>query len=393
MIWFCLAVLALAAASLPAVMFVRNLPLFQTINHPSMDVPAVGVSDASDVGVPNTSNRACSVLIPARDEANGIAASVSAALQSSDGGDRLNIEVVVLDDHSTDGTAEIVADLSATDPRVRLETSQPLPDGWNGKQFACRQLADLATHEVFVFLDADVRLHPSGLDRLLSYRESTQTALLSAFPRQITGTIAEQLIIPMMHYILLGFLPMDRMRQSPSPAYASGCGQLFMTDRESYRRAGTHETLASSRHDGVKLPRAYRQAGLMTDVVDGTDIASCRMYTNGGEVLRGVLKNATEGVANPRVIVPFSIILLSAALLPWITLVGAAATGSFVAAGLAGIAILVSYIPRVTAAIKLRQSKLGAILHPVATTIFVALQWVALFNAATGRSIAWRGRN
>ncbi len=373
-------ILALSIAGIvfalpPAVMFLANLPLFvlddddPTIKHEHEHVPV-------------------SVLIPARDEADAIASCIESALAS----DRVDVEVVVLDDHSTDATATIVQQLAASDPRVRYIPGAELPAGWNGKQHACKQLAEVATHDRLVFLDADVRLRPAALARLIEHQERTGVALLSAFPHQQTGTILEKWIIPMMHFILLGFLPLRRMRASTHPAYAAGCGQLFMTGKREYQQAGTHESIRGSRHDGLKLPRVYRQAGLSTDVVDGTALAECRMYRGARQVIHGVLKNAIEGIAGPRLIVPFSIILLGGSVLPVVTLVLATMGGQLAAVILSIVGVALGHLPRAIAAIRFRQSLAGVICHSPATLCFVGLQWIALFQALLGRQVAWRGR-
>ena len=130
----------------------------------------------------------------------------------------------------------------------------------------------------------------------------------------------------------------------------------------------------------------------MTDLIDGTDLAECRMYTSAGEVVRGVLKNATEGVANPRVIVLFTVLLLGSTLLPVFTLAWATWQQRPIAAAVSLLAIVVSHLPRVLAASVFRQSWLGAASHLLATPLFVLLQWVALVNQVCGRQIAWRGR-
>ncbi len=231
-----------------------------------------------------------------------------------------------------------------------------------------------------------------GLRRLVDYQQSSQVALLSAFPHQETGTVLEKWLVPMMHVILLGYLPLRRMRENDDAAFAAGCGQLFMTTREAYHAAGTHEAIKQSRHDGLKLPRAYRMAGLKTDVVDGTDLASCRMYDSARQVIQGLLKNAHEGIANARLIVPFSVLLLGAAVLPLITLIASIRSGSLLCGLLSLIGVVLGHLPRAVGAVKFRQSFLGVLFHSVATSIFVALQWVALWMQATGRSVAWRGR-
>jgi hypothetical protein len=254
------------------------------------------------------------------------------------------------------------------------------------------QLAEAAKFPRLVFIDADVRLRPLALRRLAARQEESDVALLSAFPHQQTGTLLEKMIIPLMHFILLGFLPLSRMRASPHTAYAAGCGQLFMTCRPQYEVAGTHAAIASSRHDGLKLPRAYREAGLMTDLIDGTDLAECRMYHSAAEVIRGVLKNAIEGIASPKLILPFSVVLLGGSVLPVVTLVCGILQGSALIIALSAVGVTLGHLPRAVAAIRLRQSWVGVALHSIAVLIFVLLQWVALANHLLGRQVAWRGR-
>lgn len=369
-----LALAGLASAVIPALMFLGNRKLFQ----PPPEVPLTG-----------RRREQVSVLIPARDEAAGIGDCVRAALRSQD----VQLEVVVLDDHSSDATAEIVRSIANDDPRVRLLTGQLLPADWNGKQFACYQLAQAAKYNRLVFIDADVQLSSDALRRLIAYQNTHDVALLSAFPHQLTVTWLEKWLIPLMHFILLGFLPIARMRQSRQRAYAAGCGQLFVTRRADYQQAGTHAAIRASRHDGLKLPAAYRDAGLSTDVVDGTPLAACRMYRSAGEVLRGLLKNASEGIASPQLIVPFTSILLGGALLPWCALAAAVTLGDPPAGAVAVVALVVAHLPRALAARQFQQSWQGVLFHTPAVVLFIALQWIAFLNRLTGRSVAWRGRH
>ncbi len=369
---------ALVCASIPAAMFIANAKLF---NEPPQLPPHCPAELAA---VPEVS-----VLIPARDEAAGIEATIRAALNC----EAVALEVIVLDDHSSDDTAGIVAQIAANDNRVRLEHGLPLLEGWNGKQFACYQLAELAKFKQMVFLDADVQLTPDSIARLIRHRARMQTDLLSAFPCQVTETWLEKWLIPLMHFILLGFLPIKRMRRSNDPAYSAGCGQLFVTDHLSYRRAGTHAAIRNSRHDGLTLPRAFRKAGLRTDIVDGTSIASCRMYHSAKEVVHGLMKNAIEGIANPRLIVPFTILLIGGTLLPVIALGVAVAQRNTAATGLSIAAMAISHLPRIQAAIRFCQPWQTALFHIPAVTLFVTIQWQALLNHCLGKQVTWRGRS
>lgn len=381
-----LAIGSLVIACLPAIMFAKNLSAFLFPVQTRKQKPEI--DDPQGIGGHRSSQRGVSVLIPARDEQDGIAASVNAALQNQG----VSLEVLVLDDHSTDRTAQIVQQIAETDSRVRYLSGDELPEGWNGKQFGCKQLAEAAAYSLLVFIDADVRLKPEALQRLADCYAATGVGLLSVFPHQETGTILEKWIIPLMHFVLLGFCPLERMRNDSSPALAAGCGQLFMTEQQAYQTAGTHAAIRGSRHDGVKLPRAYRAAGLMSDVYDGCELADCRMYHSAMEVVRGVLKNATEGLAAPKLIFPFTILLLGGSVLPIILLTLGWVQGNVAAAAVAGAAVLVGHVPRILAAIRLRQSWVGVIFHAPAMLLFILLQWVAFLNHLLGRQVAWRGR-
>ena len=366
-------ILASVLALIPAVLFHRNLRLYAPL--PPVSPPPEGEAPA------------VSVLIPARNEAASIRAAVEAALNSRD----VALEVIVLDDHSEDETAAIVRQLAAEDHRVRLESAPPLPSGWCGKQHACATLAKRASHPLLVFVDADVRLAPDGLARMTAFLRRSGAELINGVPRQETVTLGEKLLIPLIHFLLLGFLPMHRMRKSPHPAYGSGCGQLFMARRAAYVKAGGHAAIRTSLHDGIKLPRAFRSAGLMTDLFDATDVATCRMYRSWLEVWRGLAKNAGEGLAAPAMIGPATLLLFGGQVLPVICLLGARpATWAGLAWSLLGVAA--AYYPRWQAWRRFRQSGLGAWLHPAGVVLLLSIQWYAFICTRLGRPQQWKGR-
>jgi len=298
-------VLACVLALIPALLFHRNLRLY----NPPPPVPILPTD-----GMP-----AISVLIPARNEATSIRAAVEAALNSR----AVTLEVIVMDDDSVDATATIVRQLAAEDHRVRLEYAPPLPEGWCGKQPACATLARHASHSLLVFVYADVRLSPDGFARMAAFLRTSRADLISSVPHQETVTLGEKLLIPLIHFLLLGFLPLHRMRQSLHPIYGSGCGQLSMARRKAYMTSGGHAAIRTSLHDGITLPRAFRRAGFMTDLVEATDIAACRMYRSWPEVWSRLAKNAGEGLAAPATLVPATLLLLGGQVLPVICLLGA----------------------------------------------------------------------
>lgn len=301
------------------------------------------------------------------------------------------MEVLVLDDSSTDGTAEIVRSIAEADARVRLIPGPPLPAGWAGKQHACWCLAQAARHERLLFLDADVRLAPDGAARLVHFLDACRANLVSGIPRQITGTWLERLVIPLIHFLLLGYLPLRRMRHDRHPAFGAGCGQLFLTRRSAYDAAGGHAAIRASFHDGLQLPRAYRRARLRTDLCDATPLASCRMYHSAAQLWNGLAKNAGEGIGAAAAIGPWTILLAGGHILPFVLLAGAAWLPATPRA-LAEAAAALSLLPRLLAVRPYRQSLASALLHPVGVGVVLAIQWSALARRMAGRPVGWKGR-
>lgn len=358
-------------ALIPAVMFARNLGAYRRL-------PAVDGRD----------RKACSVLIPARNEEGNIAAAVRSVLES--GG--TNLEVIVLDDGSTDRTAEIVHEIARSDRRVRIESAPPLPEGWCGKQHACYVLSGLAVHPVLIFLDADVRLRSGAVARMAVFLEQSGVALASGVPEQVTRSFSERLLVPFIHFVLLGFLPIRRMRRDGRPALGAGCGQLFVARREAYEACGGHSAIRATLHDGPKLPRVFRAAGFRTDLFDATDVAVCRMFPNGADVWRGLTRNAHEGLGSSRLIVPATVLLFGGQVLPLIALIVAGLTASpwAFAFSLAGTGA--AFLPRLLAVVRFRQPLDSSLLHPMGICALLGIQWVAFLRSLRRRPAVWKGR-
>jgi hypothetical protein len=337
-----------------------------------------------------------SVLIPARNEEASIGAAIEAVLASRG----VDLELIVLDDGSTDATAEIVQSYAEKDERVRLETSPPLPEGWNGKQHACWVLASLAMFDVFCYLDADVRVGPEAIYRMISELnwlkgkngETSELSLVSGFPAQETGTFLEQLLLPLIHFVLLCYLPLPGERWSRSSGFAAGCGQFMMVRREAYFVTGGHSAIRLTMHDGLLLPKLFRRYRFRTAVFDLSKDAVCRMYQGAGEVWSGLAKNATEGMATLLRLPVFTVFLLVGEVLPLPMAILALynvyiAQFRFLLAALA-----LGYAIRFFSAWRYRQSWLGAALHPLGVLVLLVLQWYALLRKVFRIQATWKDR-
>jgi len=366
----------LVLAAIPALLTIANLRIFQ-----------------SPPPLPPGPPPRVSVLVPARNEAAAIGRLMDDVLAS----EGVELELVVLDDASDDATALIVSRRAAEDSRVRLVPGRPLPDGWCGKQHACWQLAADARHDTWVFLDVDVSPAPDAVARAVAFLDQRGVALVSGFPRQVTYTVLGWLLLPLIQFLLVGFLPIARARQVNAPSLAAGCGQLFVTRRGDYERAGGHATIRASLHDGVKLPRAYRRAGLGTDIFDATGIASCRMYATSRDVWRGLSKNATEGIGTAATIVPFTILLGGGQVMPVVVAAAGLSRGfagwSRWSVAIAVFGLILAFVPRLLDAVRFRQGFASAACHPLGVTVFLVIQWLALASKWLGLRTSWRGRS
>ena len=205
-------------------------------------------------------------------------------------------------------------------------------------------------------------------------------------------SFAERLLIPMINTLILGYLPVPLMRRSRKEALAAGCGQLMMVRRDAYVAAGGHAAIRNTLHDGLKLPRLLRRAGFRTDLVDGTDLAACRMYSSARDLVRGLLKNATEGMAKPLALPIWTVLLFGGHVLPWILLPFALGRDGQAVLQLVVLACALPLAARLLQAIRCREPLSAVPLHPLGVLALLVIQWSALVRQRLGIETDWRGR-
>lgn len=311
-----------------------------------------------------------SVLVPARNEA----ATIGGCLDSI--GTDCADEILVLDDGSTDATARIAADQGA-----RVVTGTPVPAGWLGKPHACRQLVAASTGDVLVFVDADVRLHPGAVRAAVHLLETSGLDLVAPHPRQQTGSVAERLVQPLLQWSILTTLPLRIAERSPRPSLSAANGQFLVVRREVYLRAGGH--VPDAVLDDLALLRAIKRAGGRGGVVDGTLLATCRMYAGWNELRDGYGKSLWAAFGGPA----GSAAVLGMLGLAYVVPPVAALRGS--RAGLIGYAAGVA--GRVVAARRTGGRAADAFAHPVSITLFGYLTIRSHVQHARGR-LRWKGR-
>ena len=328
-----------------------------------------------------------SVLIPARDEQDRIGACVAAVLASQG----CDVEVIVGNDSSGDDTAAVVARIAAVDGRVRLLCVTPPAQGWLGKPNACQQLADDATHDLLVFVDADVEVTPDGIARTVALLDDAAVDLVSPYPRQVAVTWSERLVQPLLQWSWLTFLPLRAAERLAAPTLVAANGQLLACRRPTYRAVGGHAAVAGDVLDDVALARAFKRAGFVATVADGTDIAVCRMYDSWSQVRDGYTKSLWATTHTP----PGAVGLAGA--LAWLYILPPAALVSRLLRRRRDVVVpalgyAAGVVGRVVAARRTGGSSADAVRHPLSVAMLLGLTARSHIARRRGR-LQWKGRS
>ncbi len=238
-----------------------------------------------------TEEKFISVLIPARNEENNIGACLDSLLAQNYG----NYEIRVLNDQSEDRTSDIINGYTASNSRVKLLEGKPLPEGWLGKNWACRQLAEEGNGEYYLFIDADVTLHPDTLKLANDFIQNKKLDMLSVFPTQQFSGFGDRFVVPLMNWLLLAFLPLIFVYLSRNKSFIAANGQFICISKDAYRRAGGHEALKNKVVEDMELAREVKSSGGIVMTALGYDMIFCRMYSSFADSFRGFSKNFYPG--------------------------------------------------------------------------------------------------
>lgn len=328
-----------------------------------------------------------SVLIPARNEERNIAQAVNSIRAQIGVSD---LEILVLDDASSDSTAHIVTDIAAQDPRVQLiHGNDTIPAGWQGKQFACHRLSLQATGSILVFVDADVELEPSAIAACAQLLRAEKLALVAPYPHQVAHGALERLVQPLVVWSWVATLPVGIAEKSLRPSLSAANGQLLVFDCESYRSAGGHESVRDVVLEDIALMRALKSAGFHCATVNGSQIAQCRMYESTDQVVDGYTKSLWSAFGSPAGSIAVNALLAVTYIAPVVAMVSGSrkSTRTIGALGyLAGVA------SRAMVAKKFGNPVVpDALGHPVSIAAFIGLNALSWSRHVRGVN-TWKGR-
>jgi chlorobactene glucosyltransferase len=234
------------------------------------------------------------VLIPARNEENTIRRCVESLLIQ----DYPDYAIWVLDDQSTDNTAAILDELSTVHSLLTILSGQPIPNGWLGKPWACKQLAEASDSELLLFVDSDTWHHPAMLCDAVSALEGEQADLLSVIPDEVMESTAEKLSVPVIPWSLFTHFPLALAQKINWTPLSTAIGQMMLFRRSAYQRLGGHEVVRSEIAEDLAFARQVARSGGRARILDGVSRVHCRMYHSWPEVWSGFGKNLFSGFGN-----------------------------------------------------------------------------------------------
>jgi chlorobactene glucosyltransferase len=232
-----------------------------------------------------------SVIVPARNESATIETVVRSVLTST----YHPLELLVVDDRSTDDTAAIVERLAAEDSRVRLVPGEPLPPGWYGKPWACLQGYRAAKGELLLFTDADTRHQPELLARSVGALYAEGADLLTVAPRQLCVTFWERVVMPQIWLLLALRYHPARVNRARRERDVIANGQFILVPRASYQAVGTHDVVRAEVAEDLALAQAFHRAGRRLYFAFAERLMETRMYRSLPEMVEGWSKNMYLG--------------------------------------------------------------------------------------------------
>ena len=308
------------------------------------------------------------ILIPMRNEERNVEACLTSVLAAT----KLeNFKVYVLDDASTDHTADLIKQF----PVTFLKGSE-LPDEWLGKNWACSQLASSSNGEYLVFIDADVRLKPTAICAAITKMNCLGWDFISPYPKQLAGTLFEKLFQPLLQWSWIASVPLRLAEKFPNRAMTIANGQFFIVKRSAYQKIDGHWKVKDEVIEDLELARALVTSGARGGVADGSLIAQCRMYQSREELISGYTKSLWKAFGSGTGAIIAAFLFFEVGISPILT---------------SSLCLALILLSRFIAALRTGSNPLYGLLHPISILILLYLMALSWYRKYRGE-LRWRGR-
>jgi len=336
-----------------------------------------------------------SIIIPARNEERNIERCVRSVLATH----YPSVEVIVVDDHSTDATGSLVRAIAREDVRLRVASAPELPTGWFGKQWACATGVSVARGELLLFTDADTRHSPDLLSRAVNAMRERDASLLSLAGDQEMHSFWERIIQPQMFALLsIRYGGTEHVSNARRAVDVIANGQFILVRRDAYDAVGGHAAVRDRVAEDMSLAQDFFRSGRRVLLLLAAKHFSTHMYASLRELVVGWRKNIYAGGRHAalggrvgRALYPgFLLAMPIAALIPPLALV-LSALGVLSSAWLVWSAIVISVTLVFWAAIYrfMGESVLYAVCYPLGVAL---LLYIAIGGVPRGRRVEWKER-
>jgi len=329
-----------------------------------------------------------SIIVPARNEERNIGRCAQGLTRQT----YANLEIIFVDDESSDATPDILSEFSQADPRIRVIRTQERPGDWNGKQWACQTGAEEADGDWLCFMDADTYAEPDLIDRSLAFALDKQVGMLSLQPWYEMVGLWERIVMPAALVHLFLVYPPNWVND-PERKTVIANGQFILMPRTVYDAVDGHRGVRSRLMDDFSLAENVQAGGYRVFIADGSDIMRVRMYRNLKEMWLGGRKAAVQltGGWLASLLGLMGHLLLN--ILPWILFVWAMITGHRVATvtmgAVVGIEILFTAVTRVWG---FRAPPWSAVTYPLGGLLILIMGLESMLSVASGQEIRWKDR-
>jgi len=317
-----------------------------------------------------------SIIVPLRNEAENVA-ELARCLLAQTG--LTNFELIFLDDNSEDRSFELLTAAATGYSNVRILHGAPLPPGWVGKVWALHQLFEASSGQIIVSIDADVRITEDAVSKSITLMKAKALDFLSPYPRQIALTLGERLIQPLLQWSWMSTLPLRVAEHASFASMAVANGQFFLVRKNALITSGGYESVKAAVLDDVFLARALLRTGSHGVVVNGAQIATCRMYSSWSQIEAGYgksLRHAFGSLIGSLFAICF---LFLTGIAPLITLL----TGG----GWLAFALITG--TRICSALRARTRIIDSLFHPISSTLLI---YLIIYSYLMRGEITWKDR-
>jgi cellulose synthase/poly-beta-1,6-N-acetylglucosamine synthase-like glycosyltransferase len=335
---------------------------------------------------PLTKKPLVSILVPLRNEEGNVEGLISSLKQLT----YPNLEVFLLEDHSTDQTYDLLVEHTKELTHFHVIEGAPLPPTWVGKVFGCHQLSQLASGDYLLFIDADVRLEKATIEATLALAKRRDATLVTGFPRFPTKSFLGNLLVPMQHFVVYFHLPLMMANYTKKSAFTAAHGAFMFFKKESYQKINGHFSVKSSLVEDVEITRLIKKANMRAVLANVTEYVSCYMYDTSKDVWHGFTKNIFPGLGRSYPLA-ISVMIFYATFYVFPVFLGV--YGVFSGQWLFVLPLLLSVLQRLWIDWKAQQRLPLFLYMPFSALSLIIILIASMLNNLSKKGYQWKGRN